>query len=313
VKKVLDTKTKVVYKAFGLSIISEIFLPELPQVDNVTSIDLEIDIKDLSKAWSELSNFHDAFVIRENLVMFQVPNIATFSIQDGLKIFISPLEQFDEDVVRLYLLGTCMAAILLQRRIFPLHGSAVAINGKAYAFTGESGAGKSTLASAFLSKGYHLLSDDVIAVSISKDSIPFVTPSYPQQKLWEDSLINFGMHASDYQSIFGRETKYNIPISSNFFNEPLPLAGIFELVKSNNTNIEIRKIENMDRFFTLFYQTFRNFLLKDLGLMEWHFQTSARIINKIDIYHIKRPVNEFNALKLVSIILNIIGKGNNPE
>ena len=49
---------------------------------------------------------------------------------------VSPLKRYDEDVIRLYILGTCMGAILMQRRIFPLHGSAVAINGKAYAFVG---------------------------------------------------------------------------------------------------------------------------------------------------------------------------------
>ena len=44
------------------------------------------------------------------------------------------------------------------------------------------------LASAFLNRGYQLLSDDVIAVSLSQEeSIPFVTPSYPQQKLWQES------------------------------------------------------------------------------------------------------------------------------
>ena len=59
-------------------------------------------------------------------------------------------------------------ALLMQRKILPLHGSAVAIDGKAYAIVGDSGAGKSTLASAFLNKGYQLLSDDVIAVSLSQ-------------------------------------------------------------------------------------------------------------------------------------------------
>ena len=78
------------------------------------------------------------------------------------------MKEADEDKIRLYILGTCMGALLMQRKILPLHGSAIAIDGKAYAFVGDSGAGKSTLASAFLSKGYKLLSDDVIAVSLSE-------------------------------------------------------------------------------------------------------------------------------------------------
>ena len=83
---------------------------------------------------------------------FRILLISIF--KDGNKIIVSPLDEIDEDVIRLYILGTCMGAILMQRKILPLHGSAIAINGKAYAIVGDSGAGKSTLASAFLKKGY---------------------------------------------------------------------------------------------------------------------------------------------------------------
>ena len=82
-----------------------------------------------------------------------------------------------------------MGTILMQRKMLPLHGSAIEIDGKVYAIVGDSGAGKSTLASAFLKQGYKLVSDDVIAVSLSQEnSIPYVTPAYPQQKLWQESL-----------------------------------------------------------------------------------------------------------------------------
>ena len=101
--------------------------------------------------------------------MFQIPNIATFSIQNGNKNNCFTFERIQMKMSFDFIyLGTCMGAILMQRKIFPLHGSAVAINGKAYAIVGDSGAGKSTLASAFLNKGYQLLSDDVIAVSLSR-------------------------------------------------------------------------------------------------------------------------------------------------
>ena len=102
----------------------------------------------------------------------------------------------NEDEIRLYILGTCMGAILLQRKILPLHGSAIAIDGKAYAIVGDSGAGKSTLASAFLKRGYQLLSDDVIPVTLNHANVPIVTPAYPQQKLWLESLNHFGMEST---------------------------------------------------------------------------------------------------------------------
>ena len=111
------------------------------------------------------------------------------------------------------------------------------LDGKVYAIVGDSGAGKSTLASAFLKQGYKLLSDDVIAVSVSQENpIPYVTPSYPQQKLWQESLNIFGMENSNYRSIYGRENKYCIPVTKALLRHPLPLAGVFELVKTENND-----------------------------------------------------------------------------
>ncbi|GAB6455621.1 HPr kinase [Bacillus luti] len=307
----LIAKTNIVYKAFGLFIISDILLPELPNVQNkMDSIDIEVRIKDLSKKWMNLSDKQDEFVINKGLVMFQVPDIAIFAIQDGNKIFVSPMKEYEEDMIRLWILGTCMGAILMQRKVYPLHGSAVIINGKAYAFVGDSGAGKSTLASAFIQQGYQFLSDDVIAISFSSDTnSPVVIPSYPQQKLWQDSLDKLGMGINNYQSIYGRETKYSVPVLSEYIAEPIPLEGVIELVKTENEEAGIRQIEKLERFYTLYHHTFRNFLIQGLGLMEWHFMTSAAILNKVDLYELCRPARGYSAPQLVSLILKTVNKG----
>ncbi|MES5956136.1 aldolase [Bacillus fungorum] len=305
------TQKETVYQAFGLSVVSDIPLPELPYTNNkLDKIDVEIKIEDLSKIWFDLSDKQRTFIVNENRVMFQVPNVVIFSIQGGKTITVSPLEKYEEDMIRLWILGTCMGAILMQRKVFPLHGSAVVINGKAYAFIGESGAGKSTLASGFIKKGYQFLSDDVIAISFSQETYaPIVIPSYPQQKLWQDSLTNFGMEKGEYQSICGREEKYSVPVTSQYFSEILSLAGIFELVKTESEEIEVRKIENLERFYTLFRHTFRNFLIHDLGLTEWHFRQSADILSKVDMYQLCRPISRFSAPQLVDVIINTINKG----
>lgn len=305
----IDTVKKVVYKAFGLKIWSDMVLPELvkssEQEDN---IDMVIEVADLSKRWSELATPPKKTVVTGNLFMFQLPNIATFAVQDGKRIIVSPMQGSDESQIRLYILGTCMGALLMQRKVLPLHGSAVAINGKAYAFIGESGAGKSTLASAFLRLGYPLISDDVIAISLSSDRTPLVMPSYPQQKLWQESLKEFDMETKHYRPIYQRETKYSVPVPSHFSAESLPLAGVYELVKTEKENIEIQRIEKLERLNTLFRHTYRNFLIPRLGLMEWHFNTSARIVNHFELYQLSRPASRFTASHLASLILKTIQK-----
>lgn len=86
-------------------------------------------------------------------------------MEHGKRIVVCPQPGADEKKVRLFILGTCMAVIMMQRGILPLHGSAVVIDGWAYAFVGHSGAGKSTLSAALASRGYPLLTDDVVALT----------------------------------------------------------------------------------------------------------------------------------------------------
>ncbi|MEW9052643.1 MAG: aldolase [Neobacillus sp.] len=303
----LNTVQKVLYIGFGFRIFSDIALPELPKSTcQDESYDIVFEKDELTDIWSEFTSSNSFFVIKENQTLFHIPNVAVYSIENGNTVKYSPADGASEDQVRLYLLGSCMGALLIQRKILPLHGSAIEINGKAYAIVGDSGAGKSTLASSFLLQGYQLLSDDIIPVSLAKGGIPVVTPAYPQQKLWQESLLEFGISTKELRPIVDRETKFAVPVSSQFVNKPIPLAGVFELVKTDTMNIEMHQIFGLERLHTLFYHTYRNFLLGPSGRMEWHFSFTTGLVDKLDFYQLRRPTVRFTANELASIILSTL-------
>lgn len=305
----IQTINKFEYRAFGLNISSEFDLSELTSMnDQNASIDVIINQADLSERWGILAKAEDLYVVSKNLFMFHIADTAIFCVQDGGIITVSPVHGADEAKIRLFILGTCMGTLLMQRKVLPLHGSAIAIDGKAYAFVGHSGAGKSTLASAFIGQDYRLLSDDVIAVTFSPDHIPMVMPAYPQQKLWQESLTGFGMETSRYQSIFDRETKYLVPVSDHFATQPLPLAGVFELSKTDGSDPEIFPMKGLARLHALFCHTFRSSLLGRFELMDWHFKTTVRLSDQIQMYQLRRPSYGFTAPQLVSLILNTLNK-----
>lgn len=305
----IRTLGKVKYKAFGLTVLSEIMMPELIQTNEENdNPDIVLKVDDLTKLWHTIGR-KSKFVVNERLVIFRVDNTAIFCIKDGKEIIVSPEHDGDEDKIRLYILGSCMGALLIQREVLPLHGSAIAIDGKAYAFVGESGAGKSTLASVLINQEYRLLSDDVIAISTLQDDTPIVYPSYPQQKLWQESLYEFGMMTSRFRPLFERETKYAIPVPDNFYGKPLPLAGVFELVKTENNRIDLHSITGLKRIHTLYHHTYRNFLIDRLGVREWHFNKTANIAHKVPVYQLERPINRFTAHDLATLIINTISEG----
>ncbi len=298
-----------IYHGFGMNIASEISLPELPAVtehDGKEGIDIKVAT--LSSQWFDLKMAPYEFIVKENQVLFYVPAVAFFAIEEGKKITVVPLKQVDEGLLRLYILGTCMGVILLQRKILPLHGSAIAIDGKAYAIVGESGAGKSTLASAFLKKGFKLVSDDIVAVAIATEGPSIVIPSYPQQKLWQESLTEFDVETNGFRPIFDRETKFSVPVASAFFEKPLPLAGIFELTKAKKERAELYPAKKLQRLHTLFSHTYRNFLIPRLGLMDWHFSCSTQLLQHANMFRLERPASGFTAFDLVSLITETTSK-----
>ncbi len=63
-----------------------------------------------------------------------------------------------------------------------LHGSAVAIDGRAYVFIGRSGAGKSTTAYELMCRGARLLADDMTVVDVGQGTALGATPTI---RLWK--------------------------------------------------------------------------------------------------------------------------------
>jgi hypothetical protein len=43
--------------------------------------------------------------------------------------------------------------------------------------------------------------------------------------------------------------------------------------------------------------------------MDWHFSTLAKIVNKIELYQLRRPTSRFTAHDLTDLILTTLNKG----
>lgn len=108
-----------------------------------------------------------------------------------------------------------------------LHGSAVAIDGRAIVFLGASGDGKTTLAGAFARAGHPFLTEDVIEL-VPEGEGYLVQPKPSGLRLFADSaayLLGTPVDAEDCGDKFGVADALKLP----FRDEPAPLAAIFVL------------------------------------------------------------------------------------
>lgn len=318
----IGNASKFSYTAYGFQIASDFPHPVFtPSNGNAAAADIIIEFGDLSALWSEMASPEESCICKENLVMFHIPEVATFLIANGNQIVVSPVKGATPVQIRLFLDGYCMATIMLQRNILPLHGSAVVVDGKAYAIIGRSGAGKSTLAKVFLEQGYSFLSDDVIPVDLTHESGEvMVFPAFPEQKLWQESLHGLGMESRVYSPIYEKEltnnstntrrmrTKFAIPVF-HYTDRPMPLKGIFELAKADNEEeVGVHPLNKNEQLCAVMHHTFHSSLIVDLGLLEWHFRTSVGLMNRTEVFKLKRSETSFSARELVSSILERIDK-----
>lgn len=302
-----STAQVLAYKAFGLQIISEFPLPELPLTDEPGLCgSVAVIHGDLSERWQAIPKLTPSLGMLGGEVMFEAKGRAVFSVQDGSRITVSPAAGADMDCVRLYILGSCMGVLLMQKKILPLHGSALVLGNQAYALVGRSGAGKSTLASYLLDQGHLLVSDDVIPVMVQGGQ-PLAIPGYPQQKLWQQSLDYMGMNSSLYRPLFERETKFAVPVHDRFQDEPLPLGGVFELaVTEAEGPVTVEPISGMERFHMLFNHTYQKAMVDRIGIREWHFGLLASFVNRLPMFRLTRPQQGFSAPQQTSLILDTI-------
>ncbi|ALS29700.1 aldolase [Paenibacillus sp. 32O-W] len=310
--------TTTVYQAFGLRIATRIPMPELYRLDAGSAEGCDVEIRFMASGELERHDAPDLrnenFIRRADEFWFYIPETAVYRIRGGRHIAVSPVPGADMVKVRVYLLGTCMGVLLLQRGTLPLHGSAVVIDGQAHAVVGNSGAGKSTLAAALIREGCRLLTDDVIPVAISPQGRPYVHPAYPQQKLWRQSLDQFGMEPSRYRPVYREVSKFAVPVTASFCEQSVPLAGIWELVPSqDDANIRVQPVRSLDRLKVVLLHTYRHTLVHRMDLAQWHFTVASGVAGSSAVRRLFRPASGFTAAELARRIIDTARKGERGE
>lgn len=289
------------YSAFGLQIDSDIQFPELLQG--------RAGAPDVSILWGTvpgkidmpLKEYH-YYQASEREFLFWVEGVGRYYVKNGDTIVVQPGGHTDLRESRLYLLGTVMGVLLMQRGLVPVHGSTVVINGCGVIFTGLSGAGKSTVAAALHKKGYALLADDVSAVAFDEHGIPWVQPGYPQQKLWPVSASMIGINTTTLERVSADTNKYAVPVSAGFGRQPIPVIAVYKLEVQGCDDIMLVPLNGIEKLTAIMNNTYRVELINGLGLRTVHFQKCVKLVKSTQVFCLSRPENAASLEPLVNIL-----------
>lgn len=292
------------YKAFGCLIDSEIPIAQLPAV-HCTEADVTIRRANLAS----LAIDYDMVRLYPAEIQFCYEKIGTFRIIGGCCIEVDPDPACSESHLGVFLMGSCMGAILHQRGFMPLHGSCVTDGRRSILITGDSGAGKSTLAAEFLKRGWKLLTDDVTAV-YDVETTPMVRSSYPSQKLWQDALERYERPAVDIHSLYERDerAKFGVDVSRFFYDGSAALSMVVRLLPAD-VPCAIRPIEGMTKVDQLMRNTYRAFMVAPKDRPR-HFQRCVTLSTKIPMAVVTRTDGQDCAAKMYELITDYLEEQN---
>lgn len=288
------------YRIFGISIISEIELPDF-QICEFETTDVSISFGKVPNSLPKVEAKGLLYEAAPSDFLFVLDKVGKFRAQHGKSITIEPSKNASSDEIRLFLLGSVMGAIIHQRGLLPLHGSSVTYQSNSYIIVGDSASGKSSLAAGLWAKGLTAHSDDISVVTKENDGHFLVQPGVPYFKLWGDVLEYFGIE-KDLRKVRPQLEKYILSTQSVEQIEPIYLRSIIYLVGTNNKGYSIDKIEGSAKFELLLKNTYRSQFIEGLGKTKDQFRNISSLAYSTDVFKVGRPLSPLAINDLVAFV-----------
>jgi hypothetical protein len=285
-----------VYLLGGVTLFSEIVLPELPLIQHQDATPHPVTIR-LGEVSNQLPGAieidPDCFATASQYLL-RIHGIGRYLVTSGREIVVSPDNSALPLDVRAYLLGTIFTVLCQQRGLLPLHASAVSsspLNGRpgAVAFLARSGQGKSSLAAHLAQRGLRVLADDLCLIDPAPAGEVMVVPAAPWLKLWRNSLQHLGEQADGLQRVFSEDDKYRLPLAGSLAPEPIRKLIFLESTEESSTTTTLKDVSPVEAIPLLMNLTHQAYLLQATDQLQKSFLLCGRVSSQARAYRLIRP------------------------
>lgn len=252
------------YRYCGLTLASDLALPELPRVALETSAeqeqepDLRISIGPVPEQLPDERRRTATFAHNGREALWWLDGIGRFQVSaGGCEIRVQPAPAATvhgddggdnvadaqpnavvaaEAALRLMLLDPVLRLASVLRGDWMINAAAVEKDGLVHAFIGPSASGKSTAAALLLQRGFRLVSDSLLRLTPGPDGGYLAHPQAPWLQLWPDSRRQLGLEDTEATPV--RPDLALRRLSWPLLQEPLPLARIGLLREQRGNDLD---------------------------------------------------------------------------
>ena len=299
-----------VYLIGGITLFSEIPLPELPliQQQSATPHPVLIRLGAVPNHLPGAVELDPYCFATPTQYLLNIQGIGRYLVNDGREIVIDPDDTAPTLDVRGYLLGSIFVVLCQQRGLLPLHASAIAGKSGVVAFLADSGQGKSTLAAHLAQRGFRVLADDVCLVDATPPGAAMVIPTAPWLKLWRNSLENLGRGAEGLDRVFSEDDKYRLPLAPTLKPEPICKLVFLEGNDVSSVTTKIEEVPRVKAVPLLMNLIHHCHLLEATGQQEENFLRCGRVLSQAKAYRLVRPWGLMHLESTVDALENLLLK-----
>lgn len=292
------------YYMMGMNILSEIKLPGIVSVSE--NHDVKFIIKKIDIDTNNVKEYKTYYTLNDFEFVCDIRHVAKFKITGGSLIQIDPYEQVDMELVTLYLLGTCMGVLLVQKEMIALHGSTIVINKQAVIITGRCGAGKSTLSTALRLKGHKILADDISPIIMLDNGKIMSAPAFPRQRICHDTAVKLGIDTEKLEKACTDDLKYNIDISAEFLNSPIELFGIIQVMPGDMEDAVLTELTAYEKINLIKSNIFCKEFYSQADFKPSYFKKIIELAKNIHTYRLMRPEGKFTVERQIELVIDEI-------
>ena len=131
------------------------------------------------------------------------------------------------------------------------------------------------------------MADDVAAVK--KEEVSLVYPAFPYQKLCRNEVEKRNLAMSELVHVADDEDKFFVPVKEAFESTPQRLKGMFILMITDGTDVEVQKLSGLSQFMTIRQNLFLHRLKGEWESRKELMELCMEVAKDCPVYVIARP------------------------
>ncbi|MEM1053214.1 MAG: hypothetical protein AAGI28_14075 [Pseudomonadota bacterium] len=231
--------------------------------------------------------FDTGFYVNGDQVLLQLDRKHAFLIEGGERVTYRPGPN-----ATAFLTGTVIGILCYQRRLLPLHASAVVKAGRVHAFTGPPGSGKSSMALALANSECAFFTDDILAINSNHGDHIQCYAIQRLAKLWSDSLDK--LKAEQVGEAYCRNgkvkhlAKVDRPEAAVGARQG-ELASLSLVVAQSCKSTVFEELRGSDAMRLLVGSIYRPQFGEQICGKAWMFEQLCRVARHISVHRLTRP------------------------